>query len=123
MKPALITDENISVVTARLLRAAGFDVFSVAESDPASDDIQVLAMARSQERWLVTFDRDFGDLVFNLRLAPPPGIVYQRFSPLNAEEPVARIVQALETYADTRAFVVVSRDAGMRMRLLPDYVG
>jgi predicted nuclease of predicted toxin-antitoxin system len=119
--PALIADENISAVTVRSLREQGFDVHSVTESNPSIDDEEVLAVARIQKRWLITFDRDFGDLIFNGQVAPPPGIVYLRFSPLTPDEPFARIVEALERYAETTAFVVVTRNAGMRMRPLPNH--
>ncbi|MGH8042251.1 MAG: DUF5615 family PIN-like protein [Rudaea sp.] len=119
MPSALLADENLSSVTIRLLREQGFDVLSIAESRPSIRDVEVLEMASRQQRWLLTFDGDYGDLIFNQRLLAPPGVVYLRFSPVSPQEPAERIIQALDKYRDVRAFIVVGRKAGMRMRPLP----
>lgn len=121
MPPALLADENISGVTVRLLRESGFDVLSISESRPSLRDPDVLDLACRQQRWLLTFDRDYGDLVFNRRLTAPPGIVYLRFIPRSPEEAFERIRQALERYGANHAFVVIGRRAGMRVRPLPQH--
>lgn len=123
MLPALVADENISGITIRLLRARGLDVLSVGEMHPSLRDEEVLELARARQRWLVTFDRDYGDLIFNRHLPPPPGIVYLHFLPRTPEEPAGRILEALEKFAGTAAFVVVGRRTGMRMRPLPGHGG
>ena len=63
-----------------MLRAAGYDVLSIAETRSGDDDTKVLALAREEGRWLVTFDRDYGELLFARNLAPPPAVVLLRVS-------------------------------------------
>lgn len=46
---------------------------------------------------IVTFDRDFGFLVFRGGALAPPGIVYFRFAPATPEEPAAQLLPLLET--------------------------
>lgn len=119
MRLKLVADENISRATILALRANGFGVVAVAERSPGIRDTHVLELACAENAWLITFDRDYGDLIFKRRQAAPPGIVYLRFSPANPEEPAARVIKAIEKFGTMRAFVVVSRKAGMRVRLLP----
>jgi hypothetical protein len=67
-----LADENISLPTIRVLRASGLDVESIAELSPGTPDEQVLAYAREQNQVLITFDRDFGELVYHRGAPVPP---------------------------------------------------
>lgn len=67
-------------VTGRILTEARHDVVYVADAASGSNDREVLSLARQQGRILVTFDADFGDLVFQHAEPPPPAIVYVRLS-------------------------------------------
>ena len=46
------------------LRAAGYDVVSIAEQMAGADDQKVIDFAKSERRLLLTEDKDFGQLVF-----------------------------------------------------------
>ena len=63
-----LADENISRLVVERLRAAGFDVSSVRETRPGASDKDVLDEAGSDDRVLITEDRDFGELVVRQRL-------------------------------------------------------
>ncbi len=56
-------DENFPRPALEALRKAGWDVFSLAESCPGISDDEVIALSADQERVLLTFDKDFGELV------------------------------------------------------------
>jgi predicted nuclease of predicted toxin-antitoxin system len=64
MSTGLLTNENFPFPALRKLRAAGVDVVSVTEIMPAASDDQVMEYARKERRWIVTFDRDYGEFVF-----------------------------------------------------------
>ena len=80
----LLLDENISSRAAHELSQAGHDMLRVAAVSPSVDDEGVLALARDDSRTLVTFDSDFGDLIFKVGLKPPPGIIYLRMHPIES---------------------------------------
>jgi predicted nuclease of predicted toxin-antitoxin system len=58
-----LADENVSRLVIEKLRAAGFDVTSIGEIKPGSPDRDVLATAKNEGRYLITEDREFGELV------------------------------------------------------------
>lgn len=60
----LLLDANISFRVVLQLRAEGFDVISIQELNPNETDKKILARALRQKRVVVTYDKDFGDLVF-----------------------------------------------------------
>lgn len=59
-----LADESCDFAAVLALRAAGHDVVAVAEVARGADDSAVIEMARSQQRVLLTEDKDFGQLVF-----------------------------------------------------------
>lgn len=77
-----LANENVPGEAIRSLRAAGWDVTAIAEESPSLSDAEVLALARAEGRVVITFDRDYGELLYARRYVPPPGIVYLRAIPL-----------------------------------------
>jgi predicted nuclease of predicted toxin-antitoxin system len=59
-----LADENVPLPSVDALSAAGHDVVWVARETPGLADPRVLDQARRENRILITFDRDFGELVF-----------------------------------------------------------
>jgi predicted nuclease of predicted toxin-antitoxin system len=95
MKVRWLANENIPAPTVAVLRASGHDVLFIAESNPGIDDTTVLALAREEGRWLVTFDRDYGELLFARNYAPPPAVILLRVKSYRPDEPAAWLEQLL----------------------------
>ncbi len=112
----LLADENIPARAIELLRAAGYDLLSIRESAPGVPDEEVLRLAVAQDRILVTFDRDYGELVFRIGQEAPQSIFYLRFDPTSASA-VSDVVLALlaDPSAVAGSMVIVSSQ-GIRRR-------
>lgn len=117
----LLLDENVPRSAGTLLTDAGHDVRFFADEAPSADDRQVLAFARAQQRVLVTFDADFGDLIYQQHEAPPPAVVYLRLHPMDGAAAGALAAAALSE-AVNGYFVVCTRET-RRRRPLPVVVG
>lgn len=119
-----LADEHIPLASIRMLREAEHDVVSVAETAPSADDPTVLARARKTDRILLTFDSDFGRLLF-VELEPPPaGVVYLRFAqrtPMEAAEIVLQLLANPLVDLPGR-YTTVRRDR-VRQRRLPAPLG
>jgi predicted nuclease of predicted toxin-antitoxin system len=114
----LLLDENLGARAAREVAAAGHDVASIATLAPSLNDRGVLELARTAQRVLITFDSDFGDLVFRLGVPPPGGIVYIRMHPIDDSLVGSWILRALEGWSNG-SMVVVSQDAVRRRAFGP----
>ena len=116
----LLANENIPLNTVRHLRTLGHDVLAITELAAGSTDLAVLNLAHEQQRILITFDRDYGELVYVKHLPCPACIIYLRFIPANAHEPAERISTLLEKSGELLhgGFIVLERD-GYRRRPLP----
>jgi predicted nuclease of predicted toxin-antitoxin system len=116
----LLADENVPLPTVWRLREDGFDVSSMSELNPGVDDLEVLRTARQEQRILITFDRDFGELIFRDLAPVPPGVVYLRVLASYPEEPAGILADLLSNGEIDVAgrFTVVTRDH-VRQRDLP----
>jgi predicted nuclease of predicted toxin-antitoxin system len=82
----------------RHLRIGGDDVVYAAEVLVGASDEQVLKTALEQDRVVLTFDRDFGEMVFHQRLPAPAGIV---LFPLHQQPPEATL-SFLQAFFDSQ---------------------
>ena len=117
-KPKLLADENIPIASVRALRQAGFDVLSASELEPGGPDERVLERAVTSNAVLVTFDADFGSLIYQRGLRPPSGILYLRLSPENPLEPAELILELSRTGVILIGFMTVLERGGLRQRPL-----
>ncbi len=99
MRPALLVNENFPVPATTALRAMGFDVLAIGECCPGWDDMRVMSLALESQRWLITFDRDYGDLIYLRGLPPPPAVILLRVPSYRPEEP-AQWVSRMTTDAE-----------------------
>ena len=115
----LLADENVPRLLVRALRDAGHDVTSAAEDFPSAADEVVLNRARDEARVLVTFDADFGRMIFAERHRPPPGVIYLRSPPPSPDETVGRVLRVLAADAPSIDGYFVSIDSTSRFHPLP----
>ncbi len=89
-----LADENFLGPAVRVLREQGFDVVWVLEDLPGATDEEVLNQSVVQERTLLTFDKDFGELAFRKRFAADFGIILFRV-PMSSPDEVASIASSV----------------------------
>ncbi len=104
----LLIDECSGPVLARWLKNEGYDVFSVYDEARGATDDEILEQAFSENRILITNDKDFGDKIFrdqNLH----KGIVLLRLDDERSKNKIRVIQKLLENYSDelNNNFVVV----------------
>lgn len=93
MTPRWLLNENFPQPSVLRLRTLGWDVVAISEDCPSIDDEIVMERARAEGRWLVTFDRDYGELVFKQGLPTPSLIVLLRVRSYLPQEPADWLLQ------------------------------
>jgi predicted nuclease of predicted toxin-antitoxin system len=115
----LCANENIPGDCVTALRSAGHDVLWIRESIPGASDDTVLARAQAEARLLLTFDKDFGALVYRRGQNGSGGIVLFRTSLPSAVIVAATVLRVLASRDDWIGHFSVVDDRTVRMRSLP----
>ncbi len=89
-----LANENFPGVAVTALRKRGHDVKWIREDAPGSADIAVLELAQRENRILLTFDKDFGELAFRFGLPSGCGIILFRIS-MPSSEHIAQVATAV----------------------------
>jgi len=104
----ILANENVAGETVDALRQQGHDVLWIRTEAPGSTDQAVLRRAADEERIVITFDKDFGELAFREGLPVSTGVILLR---VQAEDPTTLtqiVVAALASRDDwTGHFSVV----------------
>jgi len=95
------------------------DIEAVAETMPGASDRDILQHAAITNRWLLTFDRDYGELVFLRAVPPPPAIVYLRMGSYSPAWPAQAVLSLLERTEFVTGHFVVVNGRTVRRRPLP----
>ncbi len=105
---------GLSVVTC--LRDEGHDVVAVADIMPEASDKDILSYALSQDRIVVTNDKDFGRLVYRSE-KEHCGVVLLRLSDERAKNKM-RIIKSVLTQVGEKLqnHYVVATETGIRVR-------
>ena len=74
----ILADENMLGQVVIRLRAAGHDVRWAMETDRGEADPNLLELATQERRALITYDKDFGDLVHRDGMSAPHGVILFR---------------------------------------------
>jgi len=115
-----LANENFPAVAVDMLRSAGHDVAWVRTDAPGSTDRQVLARAISEDRVLLTFDKDFGELAFHQGISASSGIILFRI-PLTSPTAIAStIVMTISSRTDWNGHYSVVEQTRVRMITLPN---
>lgn len=116
----LLADENVPLASVDHLAAAGHDIYSVARSAGGSPDESVLTRTTTERRVPLTFDRDFGELIYRRSVIGEPGVVFFRLVPRSPLEPAELLLAAL-AMPDLRldGFFTVLDRYHIRQRPLP----
>jgi len=115
----LLADENFPSIAVSALRTRGHDVAWIRENAPGITDQDVINRAVAASRILVTFDKDFGELVFRIRVPASCGVILFRI-PTSSPTDIARTaVAVLESRADWTGHFSVIEATKIRMTPLP----
>ncbi len=111
-----LVDESSDARLAAYLKGLGHDATTVARDYGSSlADSDVLAIARREQRVLITNDRDFGELVFRLEQAHS-GVIFLRLNTTSLAAKIERLNHILSHYSDRldRFLVVTERTVRVR---------
>lgn len=90
-----LADEHFPSASVARLRSDGHDVAAVAEGAVGNSDLENIELAIRERRVILTYDRDYGELIFERGAPSPPAVIYFRLRSASLEEPAERVLRLL----------------------------
>ncbi|MDA8407352.1 MAG: DUF5615 family PIN-like protein [Deltaproteobacteria bacterium] len=115
----LLANENFPRDAVEALREDGHDVIWVRTEFPGASDREVLERAEADNRIVVTFDKDFGELSFRSGLRISSGVILFRITPRSPGFVANFAVKAFRTRNDWAGHFAVIEEHRIRMIPLP----
>lgn len=108
----LLANENFPVSSVKTLSEAGYDIIAVGLEFPGILDREVIELSINESRTIITFDRDYGELIFKMGYKPKSGVIYLRWDEFRPEEPGEYLVELFgsKTIQYENRLTVISRD-------------
>lgn len=113
-----LANENFPGAAVTALQAAGHDVVWVRRAAPGMTDPDVLAWAAREERLLLTFDKDFGELAKASALPRTCGVILLRVPMPRSSEVGQRLAALIAVRDDWAGYFSVIEPGRVRMRPL-----
>lgn len=119
----LLADENIAAETVGALREPGHDVAWIAADAAEPSDKEVLERTVSDNRIIMTFDKDFGELAFPQGIPMSTGVILLRVQAPDPATATQIVVAAIESRDDWSGHFSVVENRRLRMTPLPGSSG
>ena len=89
-----LANENIPFSSVTYLKSKGYDLKSIGIDTPGISDKEVMRIAIDESRTIITYDSDYGELVFKRGYKPKSGIIFIRTQPSEPLE-TAKVIEYL----------------------------
>jgi predicted nuclease of predicted toxin-antitoxin system len=114
-----LANENFPKPSITFLRQKGYYVKSIQEELSGISDEAVVKIAEQEQLIILTFDSDYGEILFKHLRESPPSVVYFRFKGRSPAE-AAQILLELVVKKDLKlaGYFTVIEETGIRQRKL-----
>ena len=93
-----LIDVGVGIGIEKYLREVGYNTKAVREIDPRMEDEEIIRTAVSENRMVVTMDKDFGELVYHSSMAHC-GVLLLRLENANGLEKLKIVKHIIENYS------------------------
>lgn len=110
-----LANENVPMALVELLAVRGHDVGWIRRDSPGAKDPDVLRRSVAESRVLITFDKDFGELVFRSGANASSGVILLRLKGSTPESLAEACARAIESRPDWAGQFSVIEPGRIRM--------
>lgn len=111
-----LANENFPRPNIAFLRKNNIDLVSVSEQYQGITDEQVMKIAISERRTILTHDSDYGELIFKHGYKPKEGVIYFRIYDFEPIDPGKFLLKLITQKIDFARTLTVINENAIRQR-------
>lgn len=111
-----LANENFPLDAVEALRQNGPDVAWIRVESPGISDPEVLSRAQAENRILLTFDKEFGELAFRSNLPASVSIILFRIKAPSGSVVAEKVAKVISLRDDWHGHFTVVEEDKIRMR-------
>lgn len=92
-----LANENFPLASLKILKLAGFDISYIGTDFKGISENEVIQIAIQENRTILTFDRDYGELIFKKKYKPTAGVIYFRWNEFLPDYPGKYLIELLNS--------------------------
>lgn len=112
-----LANENFPDPSIAILRQNGHDVGSIRTDSPGLPDPGVITRVQMEDRVILTFDRDYGELIIKHGMSNPPAVVFLRYKGRDPKAAAALVEGIIGTGVTLTGRFTVVEEHGIRQRI------
>jgi predicted nuclease of predicted toxin-antitoxin system len=117
----LLANENFPKASVNLLRENEYDITYISEYNGGITDEEVMQIAIKENRTILTFDKDYGELIYKHGYKPIKGVIFLRIFDFYPIEPAELLMKLFGSNEFTfEGFFTVFDGYAVRQRKIPE---
>ena len=108
----LLANETFPYTSKEILAKMDFDIIHIGQECSGIKDEEVMELAILEERLILTFDQDYGTLIFKNGYRPPQGVIFFRWDEYSPDEPANFLLELFKNKEITynKLFTVIDKN-------------
>jgi predicted nuclease of predicted toxin-antitoxin system len=108
-----LANENFPKPSIQLLLDKGYKVFLVSEELSGISDMDVIFYASQRDQIILTFDKDYGEIIFRTKISNPVSVIFFRFKGKDPREAGSILLDLIENkeMKFENSFTVIEKDS------------
>ena len=116
-----LANENIPKKSIDLLREKDVDIKSIGETSAGISDNKVITIAQKEQRTILTFDKDYGYLIYKKNIAFSAGLIYFRFIPERPDSVGELLIKLISSGVVFKEYFTVIHSGSIRQKPIPHF--
>ena len=111
-----LANENFPRPSILQIRSKGYLVRSIQEEQGGISDEEVVDLAEQEKLIILTFDSDYGEILFKYPREEAPSVVYFRFKGKAPNDAGLLLLELIESGIQLKGYFTVVEETGIRQR-------
>lgn len=106
-----LANDNFPKDSVDILNNNNIDTLSISKIKPGISDTEVINISNNDRRIILTFDKDYGELIYKNKIKPINGVILFRWNFFKPETPALFLLEKINSFTFENKFTIISHNS------------